>query len=179
MTFEVIFISGIHGVGKGTLGEKLSSHYGFPIYSASNLIKKEKNAEVDKNKVVIDADKNQDHLISSLSKLNITSKYIFLDGHFCLQGDKGVIEIPLNTFKGIKLSAVVLLVDDPSEISKRLHSRDNSALNSEVLHILQESEINHAEFVVGKLSIPMIKTSINSSKKIIDWLDSILAIDTD
>jgi len=176
MNFNVIFISGVHGVGKGTLGQKLSSYFGYPIFSASTLIKKEKNAEVDKNKVVIDADKNQDYLISALNKLNINSDFIILDGHFCLQGDKGIIEIPLGTYKGINLSAVILLVDKPSAIYERLYSRDNTALDLKVLQHLQDGEKEHARFVVDSLNVPIIEANLTDSKTIAEWLASVLPV---
>lgn len=39
-TSNIIFIAGIHGVGKSTLCKKLSSRYNIEHYSASELIKK-------------------------------------------------------------------------------------------------------------------------------------------
>lgn len=174
MTPKVIFVAGVHGVGKGTICQKISSYFAFPHYSASDLIKSVKNAEVDNNKIVIDANKNQDYLILALENLNVDSNYILVDGHFCLQGDNGVIEIPLETFQGMELAEIVLLTDDPDKIYSRLYARDNNALAEDVIRFLQDKEIERAEYVAGYLDIPILKAKINDSQTIFDWLSPIL-----
>lgn len=173
MNFKTIFISGVHGVGKGTLCEKISSHFTFPYYSASTLIKSVKNAAVDKNKVVIDADKNQDYLIVALNQLNVDSDYILVDGHFCLQGDNGVIEIPLATFQSMALDAIVLLTDEPDQIHARLHSRDNASLGMDVISNLQDKEIERANYIAKDLGIPLLESKISDIRAIVSWLASV------
>ena len=81
---NVIFISGVYGVGKSTLCSKLSSMTGIPAFSAGDLIS-EINGEVyGRNKVVKDAKSNQDILISAVdTKLKEYSRFL-LAGHFCI-----------------------------------------------------------------------------------------------
>ena len=172
MNFRPIFISGVHGVGKGTVCEKISSHFTYPHYSASSLIKSVKKAEVDKNKIVIDADKNQDYLIIALKRLDVNSDYILVDGHFCLQGNNVVIEIPLATFEEMGLAAIVLLTDDPTQIHTRLHSRDNASLGVDIIRSLQEKEKERANYVAKKLGIPLLESKIDDAKAIVEWLAS-------
>jgi len=173
MNFKPIFISGVHGVGKGTVCDKISSHLSYPHYSASSLIKSVKKAEVDKNKIVIDADKNQDYLITALNRLDVNSDYILVDGHFCLQGNNGVIEIPLATFKKMGLAAIVLLTDDPIKINDRMHSRDNTSLEVDVILSLQDKEIERANYVAKELGIPLLESNINNIQVLESWLASV------
>ena len=171
MNFNTIFISGVHGVGKGTICEKISSHFAYPNYSASTLIKSVKNSAVDKNKVVIDAEKNQDYLIVALNQLNSGSDYILVDGHFCLQSNDGVIEIPLSTFEEMGLAAIVLLTDDPSQIHSRLNSRDNASLGVDVIRSLQNKEKEQANYVANALNIPLLEAQICNVEPILSWLE--------
>lgn len=174
MNFKSIFISGVHGVGKGTVCEKISSHFTYPHYSASTLIKSVKKAEVDKNKIVIDADKNQDYLIIALERLDVNSDYILVDGHFCLQGNNGVIEIPLATFEEMGLAAIVLLTDAPTQIHTRLHSRDNASLGVDVIRSLQDKEIERAHYVAKKRGIPLLESQIYNVDSLLSWVESVI-----
>ena len=172
MKFDTIFISGVHGVGKGTICGKLSSYIGCQHYSASDLIRSVKNTEIDNNKIVIDADENQDYLITALENLNIETDCIIVDGHFCLQGEKAIIEIPLETFEGMKLMAVVLLTDDPTEIYSRILARDNCSLSVDVITHLQEKEKERAQYVAGSLEVPILEARFDDYEKISEWVVS-------
>lgn len=172
MRFNIIFISGVHGVGKGTICGKLSSHIGCPHYSASDLIRSVKNTEIDENKIVIEADKNQDYLITALDHLNLDTNFIIVDGHFCLQGDKVIIEIPLETFESMKLTAIVLLTDEPTEIYRRMHARDYCSLSVDVITNLQEREKERARYVASSLEVPILEAGIDDYEKISEWVVS-------
>lgn len=174
MKFKTIFISGVHGVGKGTICKNISKQFFYPHHSASELIKSIKNAGIDKNKIVIDADKNQNLLITALNQLNIDSKFLLLDGHFCLQGNNGVIKLPLETFQKVNLAAIILLIDDPASIHSRLLSRDNSSLGIDTIHSLQVKEIEHANYISKNLAIPLFESNIIDNRKITSWLSTII-----
>lgn len=170
MNFKTIFVSGVHGVGKGTICEKISTYFTYPHHSASSLIKSVKNSAVDKNKVVIDADKNQDYLIIALNQLYVDSDYILVDGHFCLQGDNGVIEIPLTTFQEMELAAIILLTDEPEQIHTRLYSRDNTSLGVDVIRTLQNKEKERANYVAKNLNVPLLESKIDKTETLLSWL---------
>ena len=51
MKRQIIFVSGVHGVGKTTLCKKIASRYKIEHFSASNLIAKEKAEESDRLKI--------------------------------------------------------------------------------------------------------------------------------
>jgi len=170
MNFDTIFISGVHGVGKGTICGKLSSHIGYPHYSASDLIRSIKNTETDNNKIVINADKNQDYLITALENLSLETDCIIVDGHFCLQGEGTVFEIPLETFEGMKLRAIVLLTDNPTEIYRRMHARDNCSLSVDVITNLQKREKERSQYVATALEVPIFEAGIDGYEMISEWV---------
>src|SRR5262249_1164106 len=98
---NVIFVGGIHGVGKTTYCEKLSSDLNLKHYSASDLIKEVKRTNsVHKN--VKNIPQNQDILLDAIDKCFYENKWYILDGHFCLLNEQGSISpIPFATFQSI------------------------------------------------------------------------------
>jgi adenylate kinase len=160
MSLSVIFIGGIHGVGKGYMAAKLSEDLGVPAYSASELIKNEKNAPVDISKVVLDASDNQDHLVLAVNKLEEKHDVVILDGHFVLLGDDGFFDIPQSTFEGLSISAIVLMVDNVNIIRERLLLRDKDAPSLVLLEKMQRREKLQAEKSALNLGVNIL-TSVS------------------
>jgi adenylate kinase len=155
--FEIIFIAGVHGVGKSHLCSQIENALGLPIFSASQLIREEKQAEIDINKKVIDAKENQDHLISALRNIKTDSKIIILDGHFCLFSDEGIINIPEKTFDNMPIKSIFVLYDYPENIYKRTKDRDGDSLSVEIISELQKIEIERAKFIANLIKVPFDK----------------------
>jgi adenylate kinase len=152
---DVIFLAGVHGVGKGTAANILSKKYKLKVFSASELIRKEKKSIVDVNKVVKGASENQDHLTSAVKNLKVNVPTILLDGHFCLNSENGIFRVPENTFNKLNLKAVFLLCEQPELISERLLSRDGSALSVKSIETLQNEEVKQAKHITTLLNIPL------------------------
>jgi adenylate kinase len=66
MKRRIIFIGGVHGVGKTTLCKKIESRFNIEHFSASNLIAKEKAEEHLRNKQVENITENQDFLVTAI-----------------------------------------------------------------------------------------------------------------
>ncbi|WP_295362579.1 hypothetical protein [uncultured Pseudoramibacter sp.] len=58
----MIFISGIHAVGKGYFCGLVKKELGIEAYSASDLIAKARNAGFSSDKLVADIEENQQYL---------------------------------------------------------------------------------------------------------------------
>jgi adenylate kinase len=172
MNFDIIFLAGVHGVGKGYVAEYLSSALSMHVFSASSLIKQQKNAPVDHQKKVIDADKNQDHLIEALNMLSIKDEAIILDGHFCLSSTTGIIDIPMLTFQSMTLKAVVLLTAEPELIHQRLLARDGSAMTADEIYNLQNREIDYAKKVSNSLDVPLLMAGQGDLASISNWIST-------
>ncbi len=150
---KIIFISGIHGVGKSTLCEEIKRESGLNSYSCSDLIKNN-SSYVETTKVVRSSKENQEVLISSLYK--IQDKKFLLDGHFCLIGSgRSIVEIEETVFKEISPIAIVNVSCDPELVRERLLKRDENTFDLELLDELQESEIRSAIKISKTLGVPM------------------------
>lgn len=171
---KIIFVAGVHGVGKGTICHKIESQFGLHNFTASSLIKSVKNSAVDNDKVVVDAGKNQDYLLMAIEQLNVDSEYILIDGHFCLQGSSGIFDVPIETFQGMNLVATLLLTDDVSAIYQRLYSRDGKSLDESTIEELQNREQDRANSVTSSLKIPLYKGSIYNYNSIENWLTGLI-----
>lgn len=140
---EIYFVSGIHGVGKGTLCNRLNSELGIPTYSCSDLIKK--NSEyVEASKLVTSAERNQEALIRGLRK--IEEDKILLDGHFCLMGkEDNIIVLDYEVFDTIAPVAIINITCEPAVVYERLLKRDGEAINVSMLDLLQSKETTRAK----------------------------------
>ena len=153
---KTIFIAGVHGVGKGTISSYLSSKYDLKSYSASALIKSEKKAKVDLDKIVLDPHENQMFLKHAIDKLNPSSPLILLDGHFCLNAHEGVFKVPFLTFKTLDLAAIFLITHNPEVIYERLLKRDSKSPSLSSIINLQNEEIYQAKAISSQLKIPLL-----------------------
>lgn len=155
---NIIFIAGIHGVGKTTASQVMSKKLGIPHLSASNVIKEENSFAVNEtSKLVANVKENQQLLINGLKKA-AHNHWILLDGHFTMRrkSDGELENVPIEIFIDINVSAIVLYIDSPTDISDRLFARDQVRQSKESLHLHQENEITHAKYVATTLDIPLI-----------------------
>ncbi|MFW1178373.1 hypothetical protein CGJ15_21455 [Vibrio parahaemolyticus] len=151
---KLFFISGVHGVGKSTLCQKLNEHVDIPSYSCSDIIKA--NSEyVETSKVVDKAETNQLALINGLSKLQDSEA--LLDGHFCLIGkDSQIIELDFSVFEQIAPSLIINVVANPQEVHRRLVARDGDSMSQELIEKLQAQETLNAHAFATAYGIPII-----------------------
>ncbi|MBD2096231.1 AAA family ATPase [Trichocoleus sp. FACHB-591] len=152
---KVIFVGGVHGVGKTTFCKALKAQLDVQHFSASDLIAREKKEQYFQDKRVQNIDENQDVLVTALNKYLKDETWYLLDGHFCLLSKDGEItKIPDSTYEGINPCAIILLFDRPENIYDRLSERDNITYDLALLHSFQEQEIDYAKYISNKLGIP-------------------------
>ena len=110
----MIFISGVHGVGKSYFCNLLKERLGISAYTASQLITDAKQSGFSTDKKVTDIDQNQLYLLEAVENLRNQGTEFLLDGHFCLLNINGdITRIPEDTFTQLKPDAIVLLTEDP------------------------------------------------------------------
>ena len=157
MIRKIIFIGGIHGVGKTSLCNKLCDELSIECYSASDLIKKVKKVKFPTNKHIEGINKNQDSLIVAVDKFISCKTTCLLDGHFYLLDEKGkVVQIPMSTFSSLSPIAIIVLNDEPSRILKRIQNRDGNIFDVNDIGAFQENEIMHSKLVSGSLGVPYL-----------------------
>lgn len=170
----MIFISGVHGVGKSYFCNLVKEATGIECYSASSLIKKRKKQGFPADKRVSDIDENQLYLLAAVDDLRASLGEFLLDGHFCLLNTEGVTtRISLDTFTTLKPEAIILLTEDPKIIAKRRQKRDNVEHKASDITAFQDEEIKYAEEVAEILHVPLkISTDSHDIDSIIEFIHS-------
>lgn len=159
----MIFVGGIHGIGKTNWCKKMSVNTGITHYSASTLIAQEKKALFTSDKRVDHIEENQQLLLSAVRRIRASQKF-FLDGHFCLVSKKNEIErVPYQTFADLNPQGIILLIDDVFSIQKRLYARDAQQYDHSFLEWFQNEELNYAQIVSEKLQCPICVINPNET----------------
>jgi|SRR5690554_340981 len=166
----VIFLAGVHGVGKTFLGEPTAKLLGFQYATASSLIRRELAGKQNwaENKRTKNMDDNQEALISSVSKIvKKSQKSLVLDGHFVLRDEHGsLISLSSDIFKRLGVSYVILLEAPSATVAERLLVRE-APQPLEDIAALAEAECKNAENICNELNIPLIKLLSPSSEQLL------------
>ena len=154
---SVIFLAGVHGVGKGYVGAPAAQTLGFSHFTASQIIREEKGQATwgtDKN--TSDLDDNQLALICAVSQRRVTHKNILLDRHFVLRNAQGVLtQLETNVFRELQLTGVILLTEESNVIASRLATRDKGETDVDAISELAKAELAHARRVCQELGLPL------------------------
>lgn len=146
----MIFISGVHAVGKGYFCNMVKDKLGIQSYSASTLISEKKHAGFNPDKLIPDIDDNQRYLLAAVDELRKSEKNFILDGHFCLLNVNGeVTRISLPTFTTLNPEAIILLTEDPEIIARRRKERDGKIVSPQSIEKFQSEETAYAKEVSG------------------------------
>lgn len=163
MKGNIVFIGGIHGVGKGTLCKSIASELGIIHLTASEVLKWSDFTTDSTDKHVADISATQDRLLLNLEKIVQPEQTYLLDGHFCLFNSEGNIEkIPDETFIGINPLKLILVTENPEIICSRLSQRDGKQYDICLLKQMQESEKEHALHISKLLNIRICEIHSNS-----------------
>ncbi len=158
MDRKIIFVGGVHGVGKTTFCQAIASPLRLQHVSASELIYTGKQIYSTFSKRVNNIGKNQSILIAGIEKTIDRDRWWLLDGHFCLLNRQFVIsDIPFPTFEAIAPKAILILYDDARKITERLVERDKEKYTHKLVVLLQERELEHGTYVAKSLNIPYIQ----------------------
>jgi len=153
----VIFIGGMHGVGKTTSCTHAAKTLNISHFSASQIIRNNNvSGSSDIEKRVVDLADNQRALIAGVQSILASEHQILLDGHFALQARDGIEEIPVRVFEMLRITGIVLFTDEPREIANRINQRDAIKYTTEAVAIQQMAEVKHASHVAQKLMIPLV-----------------------
>lgn len=171
----IVFVSGVHGVGKTTTCQQAVADIDWSQKSASSIIRQEKATAIqDESKTVKDIPGNQELLITGLRRFTSNSRpNLLLDGHFTLLSEsEEIVEIDKSVFEKMSLSGIVLIQDQPEKIDTRLRERDLKSIGTERIGHHQVVEEKHAKEVAKILSIPLFKVDAFDSSKLAEVLRS-------
>ena len=165
----ITFISGVYGVGKSTLGEKISAIINIPFYSAGDLIS-ELNGEIYmENKYVKDKNSNQNILIDAVEKKLQLSKDFILAGHFCIfDKDNKIDLLPMFVFERLDIDRIILLESIKEKILSNISQRDRKTYSTESISNLIKQENIQAKIISDKLNVPLYIHSMKFDSSDID-----------
>lgn len=148
-----LFIGGIHGGGKSTLGKRLKSDFpDLNIFKASTLLKLDNI----KDKHIKDIRLNQHILESKIGELKNNYKFFILEGHFCLSDNyKNIEYVGLDIFYTLNPKALVLIKKCDKTVRRRLIKRDNIKLSLHFISRFNKLEQNFARFTSENLKVPL------------------------
>ena len=172
---DIVFVGGIHGVGKSTICRRLCADLSLEYLSASVLIAGHKAETTtnnrDNGKLVANIDENQDVLLKALSGMTKSGLKCLMDGHFTLFDSKKQIQrIPSATFAAIMPIVLIVLVDDPASILDRLSRRDGNRYDLQSLTYMQEQELSYAKQIGMQLSLDVYEVAASK----VDYLEQIV-----
>lgn len=154
----IVFVGGVHGVGKSTCCAQVAQLTGCLHVTASEIIKRERSQAIaSAGKLVADVDGNQRLLIRGFHTLRLQAGTmpILLDGHFAMRDTLGEIQaVSVDVFRSLGVDRVVCLVDEPSAIAARIQQRDGTALANHEIAELQDAEMRHAKAAAVALGVP-------------------------
>ena len=176
MEHKIIFIGGVHGVGKTFLCNTVREELDIDHYSASDLIKKVKNVKFPTNKHIKGIGGNQNALIIALDKYINSETVCLLDGHFCLLDNQGeVVEVPMAIFSSLSPIAIIVLNDEPSSIYARIKDRDGEVAGVDGITKFQESEIKYSKLVSETLGAPYLLANPTTEAEVIkDFIRNVI-----
>lgn len=164
-TGKIIFVGGVHGVGKSTFAAMTKSKCAqVNLLSCSQII----NWENPAHKEVRNVCETQNNLLQNLPYFIDQDKNYILDGHFCLLTEQGGIErVPMDVFETISPSLIVVLKDEPSVICRRLNQRDLHNYSLELITDFQREEIKYAKEVADTIGVPLEICNSTDSENVI------------
>ncbi|MCI5220975.1 MAG: AAA family ATPase [Candidatus Electrothrix sp. LOE2] len=174
---SVVFIGGIHGVGKTTICREISDQENIVHLVASELIKGKLNCvagtSASSEKKVHNIRDNQELLISALDEITLPGGRFMLDGHFVLfNKNEEVQNVPPDTFEKMKPDKLIVITGDPEIIQKRLRKRDGVVYPVEKLKGMQEQEVEYASVVAERLGVPLKLIGFEDKVAIADFISS-------
>lgn len=166
----LVFLAGVHGVGKTTLCRTRLEPTGFHCVSASSIIKL-RAGEVCSKKSVEAIDDNQRKLIQGVDSLRLQYTRLVIDGHFALLNKEQQVErIPVSVFRAMRPDFMILLHDEPAEIAARLSLRDGEKWEPNLIERLQNEERSQAKLVAAHLNVRLEVLALSKASADINQL---------
>lgn len=172
----IIFVAGIHGVGKTYLGGPAAKELGLLHATASQLIREERGlSSWGDDKRVSSVDENQAALISAVRRHLANGQRLLLDGHFVLRTAVGEhTEIDVQVFADLGIGAVILLEAPHETVHGRLVTRGDSSWTAQELSAFSQREAEHAKNVSSQLGIELYSLHSPSEPEFTAAIEAVL-----
>ncbi len=169
---SVIFICGVHGVGKSYLCTAVSNVLGIPHKIASELIKSRNISAVSANKIVTDVKGNQYLLLHAVNEELAKSNKIILDGHVTLKTKEGIECIPLSVFESLPLLVCIMISKPPELIYEQILKRDGVAPDIDEIELHQNKEMEQCLMIAEKVGVPCVVLDDPTVEDVVRFVNS-------
>lgn len=155
----LIFLGGCSGTGKTTLASALPNLCaGLRTISASSLL------DLPPQRPPIESRAQAQHLQHRFLRSFLASQPtrggpLAIDGHYVVPTSEGLFEVPLEIFRLIEATLLVLVEDDAEEIAARLQRRQNTSWwdgKVDTIQKLMQAEREHALEVSKRLDLELL-----------------------
>lgn len=154
---KLIFIGGVHGSGKTTIGTRAALRLGADFKSCSQIIRAERQTQIVSTSGIADLEVNQRALIAGLNRSRCLSVTVILDGHFTLKTkNDGIQPIPISVFEAMLPDVLFLVETSSSSICNRLASRNGEVILEAAIIEHQEQERRFSRLISHHLGRPLI-----------------------
>ena len=173
MLHNIIFLGGIHGSGKTTIGRLLAKRLDIEYISASKLIRWEEMITNKLEKRIQNINESQNLLLNALNKTVKHDKIYILDGHYCLINKSNeIISIPFEIFKEINPLCLILIDIPFKTIENRLIERNYDYEFINIVEKQAKEEYAYAYTLSKRLDIDLIVSDSNTNPNIEDYLSN-------
>jgi adenylate kinase len=176
---KVVGVFGISGVGKTTMIAEIARlESTWQRASAGSLIQ-QRLPGVDRDALrtlpldeILD---NQEAIVRGLSDLRSvnTAGIILFDGHLLIDSAQGLLEVPLDAIRRLKLDAMLFVCDAPEEIARRRQSdpcRARAERSKQEIVQEQSRACAIAQRYAGDLGIPFITATPSQRRYVISTI---------
>ncbi len=151
---SLLFMGGVHGVGKSTLAEEMPKLMGYQHFNAGDLISARRKKMTKAEKRVQDIKGNQDVLLEEIRRIQTRHRRLLITGHFTLLNQEGKIEpVDVAVFRTMKPDRLILLQGNAEMIRDNLQNRDHKKYDLSFIRKWQAEEKAQARCVSDTLGV--------------------------
>lgn len=142
----MIFVCGIHEIGKKYYCEKISEELKIPYFAVG------------------DWREDRGLLIEEVQRIRQKTNRFILEGRLCLLDAKGKIKkVPIEIFRKMGIDSLVVVIEGIQEIQKNFQIKNGGKWGNEFLEILQNEEIKYAKKLASQLKIDLKIAKVDNS----------------
>lgn len=144
---KVVFVGGVHGVGKTSMCADAAERVGATHLTASSLIREARHdAIAAADKRASDVPGNQELLLKQFAERASTANgVVLLDGHYTILNGQGeTVRLEASLFAALGVSTFLCVRGDAQAIAGRLADRDGHGPTAKEVAVHQQIELDQA-----------------------------------
>lgn len=154
---QIVFATGIHGIGKTTLCSVISDALHLPFFTASTLIRDARGDSQVLKKLNPEIEENAQHFKRAVQELVNAHDCLLIDGHTVLLTESGSCHrVSRTVFEELPITCFLILYNEVGLIRSRLTSIDTLELSEQTLTEFQNEELLYALSLAGDMRCDVI-----------------------